>query len=172
MNELHERLCRACGAPVGGGISLPPASSSMVRAGLVIRHGGLQWRWVVLGTLVTLGICGIAAAATVAVAASATLRGVAEDEGAAESLLVTAGCGFLLGFFLGGVLVGRMSKGRTIVEPGLSAVLAALVLLGLAGVLDRGLTPLLCATPVLALLSLVGAWLGEKWQGAQDPSGS
>lgn len=146
-------------------MSLPPASSSMVRAGLVIRHGGLQWRWVLLGTMVTLGICGIAAAATVAVAASATLRGAAEGDEAATSLLVTAGCGFLLGFFLGGVVVGRMSKGRTIIEPGLSAILAVLVLLGLGGALDRSMTPILCISPFLAIVSLFGGWLGEKWQG-------
>ena len=69
-------------------------------------------------------------------------------------------------FFLGGVAIGRLSKGRTILEPGLAACLAAAVLLLLTGALDRGVAAMLCAAPVLALLAMFGGWLGEKWQGS------
>ena len=167
-NPWHERFCRACGAPLGGGASIPGASASMVRAGMQVRRRTLKLRWVVGGAFVMLAVGMVVGGAILALAAPGVLRqGTVEreDPEAVAGRLVALGAGLLASFFIGGVVIGRLSKGRTIVEPGLAACLAAGVLLLVTGALDKGMAAMLCAAPVLALLAMAGGWLGEKWQG-------
>lgn len=170
-NPWHERVCRACGSPLGGGASIPGASASMVRHGMQIRRRTLQLPWVVGGAFVMLAVGTLVGGAILAIAAPGVLSQGSvdrEDPEAVAGLLVALGAGLLASFFIGGVAVGRLSKGRTILEPGLSACLAAGVLLLVTGALDNGLAAMLCAAPVLALLAMAGGWLGEKWQGGVE----
>jgi hypothetical protein len=166
QNDLHDRFCAGCGKPRGGRLSLPQASRSLLQRGVVVVQGGLDWRWVILGTIVTLGICSITVVATIVLATPTAVRTFGDDDsGALTGFLVTVGCGFLLGFFLGGVMIGRLSKGRTIVEPAVSAVIATAALAAVLGAMDQGGAGVLCAAPILCVLAVAGAWLGEKWQG-------
>ena len=137
-----------------------------------VRRRTLQLRWIVGGALVMLAVSTVVGGAILALAAPGVLRGGSiegEDPEAVAALLVALGAGLLASFFIGGVTIGRLSKGRTIVEPGLAACLAAVVLLALGGALDRGVAAILCAAPVLALLAMAGGWLGERWQGTEQP---
>ena len=170
INPWHERFCRACHAPLGGGVSLPGASSSMVRAGMEVKKRGLDVRWVLGGALVMLATAAAVGLVILTVAVPGLLaRGDVdrEDPDAVAGLLVGLAAGLLASFFVGGVAIGRLSKGRTIVEPGLAACLAAAVLLLVSGALEHGLAAMLCAAPVLALLAMAGGWLGERWQGGR-----
>lgn len=173
-NPWHERFCRACGAPLGGGASIPGASASMVRAGMKVRRRTVQLRWVLGGAFIMLAVSTVIAGAVLVLAAPGVLAGGTverEDPDAVAGLLVALGAGLLASFFIGGLATGRLSKGRTIVEPGLAACVAVTALLALGGALERGFAAILCSAPVLALLAMAGGWLGEKWQeGARPPA--
>jgi hypothetical protein len=98
-----------------------------------------------------------------------------------RSVLVLGQVGLLLsqGYFLGGLLVGRLSSGRTILEPALSAVIPILLLLGyvLASKTDEFAdSGLLGWTVVVAVvlcvicfsIAMLGGFLGEKLQEAAE----
>ena len=147
-NPWHERFCRACGSPLGGGASIPGASASMVKAGMSVRRRTLKLGWVIGGAFVMMAIGTLVGAAILALAAPSVLREgnvEGEDPEAVAGLLVALGAGLLASFFVGGVLVGRLSKGRTIVEPGLAACLASSGLLLVTGPTGSGKTTTLYA---------------------------
>lgn len=172
-NPWHERFCRACGSPLGGGASIPGASASMVKAGMQIRRRTLKIGWVIGGAFVMMAIGTVIGATILALAAPRVLREgnvEGEDPEAVAGLLVALGAGLLASFFIGGVVIGRLSKGRTIVEPGLAACLASSGLLLVTGALESGFAAALCSAPVLALLAMAGGWLGERWQTAAEPT--
>lgn len=119
----------------------------------------LEWRWVLVGTLIMLGLQTLAG----------TLLGLLglDHETFLFLILVTTG-----GFLGGGVLIGWLSPGWTVWEAAFSAVLAAAT----TAVLALGLLPMgggfLGSVPVgLAwgvLCSLAGARLGERLQGRAE----
>jgi hypothetical protein len=125
--------------------------------------GNLDWKWIGLGVLIMLGL---ALAAGFVLALALGLEGVAEGEeialGGGQALLVTA-VNFLT-FMIGGFIVGVKSAGRTIIEPGISAAIAVVIALLLAGnftlgnVIAGGLVPFAAG--------VLGGWLGERRQGA------
>jgi hypothetical protein len=144
----------------------------MVKRGMKIRRRSLQLGWVIGGAFVMMAIGTVIGAAILALAAPRVLAEgnvQAEDADAVAGLLVALGAGLLASFFIGGVLVGRLSRGRTIVEPGLAACVASSGLLLVTGALDHGFAAALCAAPVLALLAMAGGWLGERWQTSVTP---
>jgi hypothetical protein len=144
----------------------------MVRAGMSVRRRTLSIGWVIGGAFVMMAIGTLVGAAVLALAAPSVLREgnvEREDPEAVAALLIALGAGLLASFFIGGVLVGRLSKGRTIVEPGLAACLASSSLLLVTGALEGGFAAALCAAPVLALLAMAGGWLGERWQTGAEP---
>jgi hypothetical protein len=125
--------------------------------------GNLDWKWIGLGVLIMLGL---ALAAGFVLALVLGLEGVAEGEeialGGGQALLVAA-VNFLT-FMIGGFIVGVKSAGRTIIEPGISAAIAVVIALLLAGnftlgnVIAGGLVPFAAG--------VLGGWLGERRQGA------
>lgn len=68
-------------------------------------------------------------------------------------------------YFVGGVVVGRMSSGRTVKEPAVAAVLSLLILfvlqlfLGMLNILG-----LILGAPLCFGLAYLGGYVGEKWQ--------
>lgn len=73
----------------------------------------------------------------------------------------------LLPYFIGGILIGWLSPGKTFIEPVYASVLPAIgfpLFTLLAGYIDNKLIAL---APILIyiLISLFGAWIGEKFQG-------
>ncbi len=67
-------------------------------------------------------------------------------------------------FFIGGVIIGKMSPGKTILEPAIAAILA-LLLLFLA--VDIGIFQINVIILMLHafLFALIGGYIGERWQG-------
>jgi len=67
-------------------------------------------------------------------------------------------------FFIGGVVIGKMSPGKTILEPAIAAILA-LLLLFLA--VDIGIFQINVIILMIHafLFALIGGYIGERWQG-------
>ncbi|MEE8358296.1 MAG: hypothetical protein V3R82_02685 [Candidatus Hydrothermarchaeales archaeon] len=67
-------------------------------------------------------------------------------------------------FFIGGVIIGKMSPGKTILEPAIAAILA-LLLLFLA--VDIGIFQINVIILMIHafLFALIGGYIGERWQG-------
>jgi hypothetical protein len=68
-------------------------------------------------------------------------------------------------YFLMGVIVGRMSSGRTIREPAVSALIGLLVVAALqylAGMVN--VFGIVFGAPFCFGLAYLGGWVGERWQ--------
>lgn len=118
----------------------------------------------------------------ISVGALAFLFGINESLGS-ELLAWPLGRRFFLlitivsfSFFVGGVLVGRMSAGVTLKEPAAAGAVACLLVFVVAKnlvwsgpasvrVFDVRATYLVLMLPVCVGLAYVGGWVGEKWQG-------
>jgi hypothetical protein len=84
-------------------------------------------------------------------------------------------------FFVGGIVVGRMSAGVTLKEPAVAGALSCVIVFAVAKtairvaatgaaskavlVFDLQLTSIVLMLPVCIGLAYVGGWVGEKWQG-------
>ncbi len=115
----------------------------------------IKWRWVLVGVVFIYG-------------SQLLLAGAGRAFGAGVEPLVFYQALFLgftfFSFFLGGFVVGLLSPGRTVVEPPLAAVGAAL--------LDAGFPPLSAVQtaagswPLIVMvgfvLALLGGWMGER----------
>ncbi len=119
----------------------------------------IEWRWVLVGTLIMLGMQSLLAAVLVALGA---------EVGGWASL----GAATTAAFFLGGVVVGIMSPGYTAWEAGFSSVLAAGGMVLVASRLLSFGGGLVAVLPLAVLWGLLwglgGGWLGEKLQGSGD----
>jgi RsiW-degrading membrane proteinase PrsW (M82 family) len=73
-------------------------------------------------------------------------------------------------FFLAGMLIGRLSKGRTIIEPAISAVLALslLTILIPRQVGTWAFVLLVISAPLIFGVGCLGGWLGELWQESSE----
>ena len=118
-----------------------------------------DWRWVLVGVgfIVAGNLIGYQ-----------VLHGLIRyliDSGRVLSAAGVMAGGALLVYFGGGVLVGRMSKGTTVREPAVAAVLALGVVFVLqlkAGMFN--LVGLVVGAPVCFAVAYLGGFLGEKWQ--------
>lgn len=108
----------------------------------------LEYRWIGIGLLYILGL-------QVMGDALLTARGAASP--LMEQLVS------LLAFFIGGVMVGKHSPGKTIKEPAIAAVLAVAILL----ILKQGFTSatFIRGSALPFIFALAGGYAGEKWQG-------
>ena len=129
----------------------------------------LDWRWIAIGTAVMLGLsllAGLLSALVLGNQAAAIAEG--------GELAISGGRLFLLAilsfasFVAGGFIVGLKSPGRTILEPGISAAVAVLLSLLLAG--SFSISGVLAAGVVPFLGGLLGGWLGERQQGRTAPT--
>lgn len=115
----------------------------------------MEWRWVLVGTLIMLGMQSLLAALLAAFGAEA---------GGWASVGVTT----TLAFVLGGVVIGVMSPGYTAWEAGFASVLAAGGMVFVASRLlafGGGLVVILPLAVLWGLLfGLAGGWVGEKMQ--------
>ena len=129
----------------------------------------LDWRWIGIGVAVMLGLSFVAGLLSTLILGDQTAV-------VAEGGQVAIGSGrlFLLAvlsfasFVLGGFIVGLKSPGRTILEPGISAAVAVLLSLLIAGSFSIG--GVLAAGVVPFLGGLLGGWLGERQQGGTAPT--
>ena len=121
----------------------------------------LDWKWIAIGLVIMIALSilggllvGLILGPQVTAAASpeeVTLTGGQ----ALQALAVN-----MLSFLLGGFIVGIKSVGRTILEPGISALVAVLVVLLISHQLS--VMNLLIGGLVPFIAGVVGGWLGEK----------
>ncbi len=115
----------------------------------------LEGRWVLVGTLIMLGMQSLLTALLVTAGADAS--------GWTVAISATS-----LAFFLGGVVIGVMSPGYTAWEAGFSSVLAALGMVLVASRLlafGGGIVVMLPLAVLWGLLlGLAGGWVGERLQ--------
>ncbi|MDD5307949.1 MAG: zinc ribbon domain-containing protein [Deltaproteobacteria bacterium] len=165
-NPESNGFCRKCGAAL-------LVSTAMVKAQkkpMTLPMRGLRWRWVALGALAMLGLSGILVGAVVAVGVLVfEARLEAGVSGGPLGLPVAAAIAFLVAFGLGGVYVARLSRGRTIAEP----FIAALIVMGLFAAIGAALSPdLVFVAAVLAVpcsvLAALGGWFGELFEKGGD----
>ncbi len=121
---------------------------------------GIEWRWVLVGTLIVLGMESFLGAL-----------------GASLGFEITSISAFVvvttIAFTLGGVVIGVMSPGYTAWEAGYASLISsagivflAIRLLDFAG----GLMALLPIATLWGLLcGLAGGWLGERLQHPEPP---
>ncbi|HEY6460575.1 MAG TPA: PrsW family intramembrane metalloprotease [Polyangiaceae bacterium] len=141
-----------------------PPSLSAVRSALQRADEPLKFRWVVFGSLVTIGamIVGLGAGVLAAHLLGIDLSTVDEhDVGAAAPVLLLA-VGLLASFPTSGWLIARAAGVRTLLEPALACVLAltiTLVALGVAAPFTVVFA--LAISPIAWVLSCAGAWVGR-----------
>ena len=123
----------------------------------------LDWKWIGIG-IVTMIALNFVAALILGLILSPQLRGVTSP----EEITLTSGQMWLalivnvLSFLIGGFIVGMKSAGRTIIEPGLSALAAVLIVLALSRQLSIGNILIGGVIPFAA--GVLGGWIGEQRQ--------
>jgi hypothetical protein len=127
--------------------------------------GKLDWKWIGIGVLIMIAL-NLMANFILALILAPQFRDVDPSQitlsGGQMALSVAV---IVLAFLIGGFIVGVKSAGRTIAEPGLSALIAVVIGLAISGnvsarnLIVGGLVPLIAGA--------VGGWLGERRQQAK-----
>ena len=124
----------------------------------------LDWKWIAIGVVIMV-VLNLVAGLLLGLVLSPQLKGATSPEeinlsGGQVLLAVVVN---ILSFLIGGFIVGLRSAGRTILEPGISALVAVLIAL----VISRQLTVLnlIIGGLVPFAAGVLGGWLGERRQG-------
>ena len=121
----------------------------------------LDWKWIAIG-LVIMVVLSLLGGLLLGLILRPQIEGVASPDeislgGGSVALALVVN---VLSFLIGGFIVGVKSAGRTILEPGISALIAVILVLVISqqltamNVLIGGLVPFVAG--------VVGGWLGEK----------
>lgn len=123
----------------------------------------LDWKWIGFGVLIMIGL-NILASLLLTPFLAPELEGVTsvEDVDLSSGQLAMLAIAKLLVFAIGGYIVGLKSAGRTILEPGISAAAAVLLVLLLSRNFSIG--NLIGSALVPFLAGILGGWLGERRQ--------
>ena len=125
----------------------------------------LDWKWIGIGALLMIALSLVAGflAALIIGSGLADVEDVEQISlsGGQVALLALVN---LLSFLIGGFIVGVKSAGRTILEPGISAALAVIIVLAIGGGLSVG--NIIAGGLVPFLAGVLGGWLGERRQAA------
>ena len=144
-------------------VSSPP-SLRTVREAMRQEGQPITLRWIVFGTLVTVGAMTVGLALSVAFGhwAHVDFSVVDEHDVSTTAPVALLGSGILLAFPVSGYLVARASSLPTLLEPALAsglAIVLTLVLLGLAA--PVALIFALAFSPIAWALACAGAWVGR-----------
>ena len=125
--------------------------------------GNLDWKWIGFGVLIMLGLS-IVAGIVMGLFLVPDLKDATqvEDIELSGSQIAALAIGNFLVFVIGGFIVGLKSSGRTILEPGISAAIAVVIALVLAGNFTFG--GLIAGGLVPFLAGVLGGWAGERRQ--------
>lgn len=125
--------------------------------------GKLDWKWISFGVLIMLGLS-IVAGIVMGLFLMPDIQEAAqvEDIELSSGQMAALALGNFLIFVIGGFIVGLKSSGRTILEPGISAAIAVLIALVLAGSFTFG--SLITGGLVPFLAGVLGGWIGERRQ--------
>jgi hypothetical protein len=160
-NQAEAAKCQSCGARLEG---VSADYSSEEEAARQNQQSGFEIKWVVFACFVYFVFQAIALALLPAVIPSY------DPFQSVWGIMISS-----ITWFLGGIVVGLVSPGRTFLEPAVAAVIAvmptiAYLMWRTPGDPGQGLDPSLLAYTVGGLMgvmiSLFGAFLGEKIQGA------
>ena len=125
--------------------------------------GKLDWKWIAIGVVIMVAL-NLVAGLLLGLVLGPQLRGAASPEEISLSggQMLLALVVNVLSFLIGGFIVGVKSAGRTILEPGISALIAVLIAL----VISRQLTVtnLIIGGLVPFAAGVLGGWLGERRQ--------
>lgn len=124
-----------------------------------VQRGRVHWGWVLIGLAFMVG----AHVAVYMLIGSARIRAMVNED--PVTAFIYAASTPLVIFFSGGLIVGRLSPGRTIQEPAVAGLLGVVVLFGLqllAGMIN--IFGLLIGTPFCFGMAYFGGWTGEAWQ--------
>jgi hypothetical protein len=139
------------------------ASFSRISEALPVFVEKFDWKWVAVGV-------GFIVAANTAVYLA--LRGlfarmVANEQVMTAALSMTGIA--LLFYFLGGLLVGRMSSGHTVKEPAVAGVLGVAIIFVLQLFMGRvNIIGLIVGAPFCFGVAYLGGVVGEKLQSRRD----
>jgi hypothetical protein len=127
--------------------------------------GKLDWKWIGIGVLIMIAL-NLVANFTLALILAPQFRNVDPSQITLSGAQMALGVAVIvLAFLIGGFIVGVKSAGHTVVEPGLSALIAVVIGLAISGnvsarnLIVGGLVPLIAGA--------VGGWLGERRQQAK-----
>lgn len=170
-NPDSNQYCNKCGCVLDVATSLVRAQPRTFMP-FVQRF---RWRWVGLSVLVIMGTATLAAAGVGVAAAGMLSEGMATDSlggiaAKAPGLTVIAVVAVLAAFFIGGLATSRMSRGRTVAEPALAALVVLGLLTGVGSSVSRD-APLAGAILALpcAFTAALGGWLGELGSRKEGP---
>ena len=125
--------------------------------------GKLDWKWIAIGVVIMV-VLNLAAGLLLGVILGPRLKGAASPAEISLSggQMLLALVVNVLSFLIGGFIVGVKSAGRTVLEPGISALIAVLIAL----VISRQLTVtnLIIGGLVPFAAGVLGGWLGERRQ--------
>lgn len=173
MSQPRAIHCRPCGALLAPTDELCPVCGTPTHVGAF----RLDWVWIIYGTVIistlqglVLAIAGMSFLGEELAAALTSQDEASFGAVSVKAALLTAG-----GYLTGGVMIGRMSDGHTMIEPAIAAGVPAAVLLGyvlvrlhaeLAATGVFWYVALAAAGAVLVcfLVALAGGYLGERWQ--------
>ena len=125
--------------------------------------GNLDWKWIGIGVIVMI-VLNLVAGLVLGLFLGSQLEGVTspEDVQLTGGQVVLASVLNFLAFAIGGYIVGVKSAGRTILEPGISAAIAVLIALLIAG--NFSVVNIIAGGIVPFLAGVLGGWLGERRQ--------
>jgi hypothetical protein len=127
--------------------------------------GKLDWKWIAIGVVIML-VLNLAAGFILALVLRPQLEGATNPDeislsGGQMALALIIN---ILSFLIGGFIVGLKSAGRTILEPGISALVAVIIALLISGQLTA--LNLIVSGLVPFAAGVLGGWLGERRQAA------
>lgn len=154
-NPANAARCASCGAKVEA-----LSSSDLTEEELQARRhqqDGFEWKWVFVSFAIYMVMQAI-------VLAVLPLFIYQYDPQGAPGLLISAGV-----WFVGGIVVGFVSPGKTFLEPAVGALIAAIptiaYLLSISEVQPLSLLAGIIGGLLGVMITLFGAFIGEKIQG-------
>ena len=153
-NPADAGRCRSCGAKVEELVTTRTAEEEHARR---YQQDDFEWKWALAASAVYMTIQAVILIALPMVISSFDPQGI---KGLLLSVVV---------WFVGGIVVGVVSPGKTFIEPAVGALIAAPpTLIYLAMTTPEGFQPTPLAYVVTAMLgimiALFGAFIGEKIQ--------
>lgn len=153
-NPSDQERCRSCGAKVESLATTYTAEEAYARR---YQQEDFEWKWALLGAAVFTGLQAVVLGVLPALVHAFDPQGL-------PGLMLSVPV-----FFVGGVVLGLVSPGKTFIEPAVGAMIAAMPTLGLVatrtpdGFEPTALAYIVCAV-MGVMLALFGAFLGEKLQ--------
>ena len=154
QNPANKSRCDACGAKIESLSSLDLSAEE--KQAKRYQQDGFSWLWVVVAFMIYITLQAIALAALPLVIDSYDPQGL-------WGLLISAGI-----WFIGGIVVGAVSPGKTFIEPSVGAAIAVLPtiawLMYISDWAELSLISYIIFGALGVMMTLIGALIGEKIQ--------